>query len=239
MDAQRHSFPTPQLAAAECALHVVSLIEEALAAQARATLAVSGGSTPKLLFESMAAASMAWDRVHFFWADERVVPPTDPRSNYRLAEESLIRPARVPERNVHRIYGERTPELAARRYTDEIREFFGLSEGEMPVFDVIHCGIGIDAHTASLFPGEAAIQDRERIAAAVWDEKLSESRITLLPGPLLAARNLVFFVTGADKAEAVRSVFQEAPDPLRRPAQVLRDRRSEWYLDDAAASLLE
>ena len=239
MDARRHCFPTPQLAAAGCARHVGSLIEETFAEQSRATLAVSGGNTPKLLFEHLAVSSLPWDRVHVFWVDERAVPPADPRSNYRLAEESLIHPARIPERNVHRIHGEWTPDLAARRYANELREFFGLSEGEMPVFDVILCGMGSDAHTASLFPGEPAILDRERIAAAVRVTKLPQSRITLLPGPLLAARHLVFLVTGADKAEAVRAVFQEPPDPLKRPAQLVRDRKTAWFLDDAAASLLE
>ena len=91
-----------------------------------ATLAVSGGSTPKLMFQKLAATRFPWDKVHIFWVDERCVPPNDAASNYKLADDFLIHPAHIPERNVHRVLGELTPETAAKRYADEIREFFGL-----------------------------------------------------------------------------------------------------------------
>jgi 6-phosphogluconolactonase len=173
--------------------------------------------------------------------DERCVPPTDVASNYKLADDFLIHPAHIPGRNVHRILGELTPATAAKRYAGEVRDFFGLEEGEMPRFDVVHRGMGPDAHTASLFPGEPLIDDREGIAAAVYVEKFHQWRVTLLPGALLAAKHTVFVVAGDDKAEAVRAVFQEEYDPKKYPAQIAshHGRGVTWFLDEAAARLME
>ena len=140
---------------------------------------------------------------------------------------------------MHRVCGELTPASAAKRYVDEIRDFFGLEPGEMPHFDVVHRGMGPDAHTASLFPGEPLIDDREGIAAAVYVEKFHQWRVTLLPGALLAAKHTVFLVTGADKAEAVRAVFKEEYDPKKYPAQIAshHGRGVTWFLDEAAAQV--
>jgi 6-phosphogluconolactonase len=113
--------------------------------------------------------------------DERCVPPTDPESNYRLAYENLIAPAHIPAAQVHRMHGEIKPETAAQLYVEDIRNFFGLEEGELPHFDVIQLGMGPDAHTASLFPGEAAIEDHDHIASAVYVQKMGKWRVTLLP----------------------------------------------------------
>ena len=123
-------------AATHCAAKILELLEGALEESPRATLAISGGSTPKLMFEDMAKARFDWARVHLFWVDERGVPPTDPQSNYKLAKEAWLDPAHFPSGNVHRIQAEREPELAARLYATEIREFFQLAPGEMPGFDV-------------------------------------------------------------------------------------------------------
>jgi len=234
-----HSYPSGEQAAEACAGRIMSLLEEAMSTREYATLAVSGGTTPKLLFARLAAAPIAWDRIHLFWVDERAVPPDDPLSNYRLAEESLIAPAHIPRQNAHRIQAELTPDLAARRYSDEIRQFFGLAEGEMPQFDVVHRGMGSDAHTASLFPGEPLIEDRHRIAAAVCVGKLAQWRVTLLPGVLLSAGHTVVLVAGGDKAEAVRAVFNEPFNPQRYPSQIGHDRGIAWFLDDAAARLVK
>jgi 6-phosphogluconolactonase len=238
MSVQWFTHPDPGAAADACARHISALLEQALASQERATLAVSGGSTPKLLFQKLVASGFRWHRVHLFWVDERCVPPNDPESNYRLADEHLIAPARIPPAQVHRIHGEIRPETAAQKYVEEICNFFGLEEGEQPHFDVVQCGMGPDAHTASLFPGEQAVDDRERIAAAVYVEKMGKWRVTLLPGALLAARNTVFLVSGADKAAAVGNVFHQDFDPKRYPAQLIsrQARRVTWFLDHAAAA---
>jgi 6-phosphogluconolactonase len=238
MGAEWHSYPTGKAAAEACAGQVLSFLSEVLSAPGGATLAISGGSSPGYLFDRLATASIAWDRVHLFWVDERAVPPEDSRSNYRLASERLIVPANIPLRNTHRIQAELAPEMAARRYAGEIREFFGLAEGELPRFDVIHRGMGSDAHTASLFPGETLVNDRQGIAAAVHVRRLSERRITLLPGVLLAAGYTVVLAAGDDKAEAVRAVFRERYDPVRYPAQLGQDRQTAWFMDEAAARLL-
>jgi len=219
--------------AAACAVHVMDVLAKALESQHFATFAVSGGTSPKVMFDRLAATPFPWDRVHLFFVDERCVPPTDPASNYRMANEHLIRPAGIPERNVHRI-------VTAEQYSGEIRDFFGKIGQKMPRFDLIHRGIGADAHTASLFPGEPLIDDREGIAAQVYVEKLNMSRITLLPGVLEAARQTVVLATGADKAGAVRAVFREPYDPKKYPAQLANQGDGVvWFLDAAAAKLLD
>jgi 6-phosphogluconolactonase len=234
-------YPDSRTAAEHSARHILMLLENVLAGQDLASLAISGGSTPKLLFEELVKSRFKWERVHLFWVDERSVPPTDPESNYKLAEDFLIAPARIPKRNVHRIQGEIIPERGAEHYTDEIRRFFRLEEeGEMPHFDIVQQGMGPDAHTASLFPGDPLIEDREGIAAAVVAPKPPPKRVTLLPGVLLAAHHTVFLVCGDDKATAVRAVFQDDYDPKLLPAQVVshHGRSVTWFLDEAASRLL-
>jgi len=241
MSVHWHTYPDPALAAEACAHHVTGLLDEVLSGQEFATLALSGGSTPMLLFEQMVKSRFAWNRVHLFWVDERCVPPTDPASNFKLANDHLIKAAHIPQRQVHRICGELLPDTAAKRYTEEIQEFFGLESGEMPHFDVLQRGMVADAHSASLFPGEPLIDDREHIAAAVFSEAHSQWRVTLLPGVLLAAKHTVFLVAGKDKAEAVRAVFKEEYNPKKYPAQIASHhaRSVAWFLDEAAAALMD
>jgi 6-phosphogluconolactonase len=236
-------FTSPDAAGAAeaCAHYVVNILEGALAGQELATFAVSGGTTPKLLFENLQRSKLPWNRVHLFWVDERCVPPSDPASNYRLVEECLIRPVQIARQQVHRICGEMSPQAAAERYAEEVRDFFGLAEGEFPHFDLVHRGMGPDAHSASLFPGDPLVEDRERIAAATFVEKFQQWRVTLLPGVLLSARHTVFLVAGADKQDAVRAVFREEYDPNRYPAQIAshHGRAVTWFLDEAAARLVD
>ena len=241
MSVRWHTYRDAAATAEACAHQVLALLEEALSGQELATLAVSGGSSPRPMFETMAAAGLRWDRVHLFWVDERCVPPTDPASNYKLTNDHFIQKAHIPQRNIHRVVGEMAPEKAAARYAGEIAEFFGLEEGEFPHFDVIHRGMGPDAHTASLFPGDPLIEDRDRIAAATFVPKFNQWRVTLLPGPLLAAKHTVFLVAGEDKQDAVRAVFKEEYNPLKYPAQIAshHGRGVTWFLDEAAAQLMD
>jgi 6-phosphogluconolactonase len=232
--------PDPQTAASACAEYIFGRLETAIAARGAASLAISGGSTPKLMFQKMAATPFAWDRVHLFFVDERCVPPSDSASNYRLANENLIAPAKIPAANVHRVEGEMAPANAAERYASEIRQFFGLSDGQMPQFDIVHRGMGPDAHTASLFPGDPLTDDRTGIAAATFARKFNQWRVTLLPGVLLAARNTIFLVAGEDKVAALHAVFHEAYDPKKYPSQLGNDGDSvAWFLDESAAKGLE
>jgi len=241
MSVRRHTYNDAAAAAEACAHQVIALLDQALAGQEFASFAVSGGSTPKLLFQVLARTAFEWKRVHLFWVDERCVPPTDSQSNYKLADDYLIQPAGIPHRQVHRIYGELEPHAAAHRYEADVREFFGLDAGEMPQFDVIHRGMGPDAHTASLFPGDPLIDDREHIAVATFVPKFNQWRVTLLPGALLAAHHTVFLVAGEDKKDAVRAVCNEEYDPKKYPAQMAshHGRGVTWFLDTAASQLMD
>ncbi|HUB79279.1 MAG TPA: 6-phosphogluconolactonase [Bryobacteraceae bacterium] len=236
MSVQTFTAPDAPGAADACARHIFGMLKAAIAAHGRASLAISGGSTPKLMFQKMAATPFAWDGVHLFFVDERCVPPSDSASNYKMANENLIAPARIPARNVHRIVGEIEPAEAANRYAADIREFFGLPEGEFPQFDIVHRGMGPDAHTASLFPGDPLIDDRTGIAAATFAGKFNQWRVTLLPAVLLAARHTVFLVAGEDKVNALRSVFHAPYDPKKFPSQLGNKGESvAWFLDESAA----
>ena len=241
MSVRWHTYPDPRATAQACAHHITGILEEVLSGQDHATLGLSGGSTPKLMFEELVASKFRWDRVHLFWVDERCVPPGDPLSNYGHAEHDLINPAHISPHQIHRIYGELLPSHAADRYRDEIREFFALEQGELPHFDIIHLGTGPDAHTASLFPGEPLIDDRDGMVAPVYAARLQQWRVTMLPGVLMNAKHTVFLVAGADKADAVRAVFREEYDPKKYPAQMAshHGRRVAWFLDQAAAAQMD
>jgi 6-phosphogluconolactonase len=240
MSGRRFGHADPGQAAESCARHIRARLEEAMRGDSMATLAISGGSSPRILFERLTASPFPWERVELFWVDERCVPPGDPQSNFTMAESALIAPAGMPRRNVHRIRGELRPEEAAARYIEEIRATFGIGPNGLPRFDVIHLGMGADGHTASLFPGEPLLKDRENIAAAVYVEKFSQWRVTLLPGALLAARHAVFFVGGPDKAPALRAVVEGEYEPSRYPAQIVArgGRAVTWFLDRAAAGMV-
>ncbi len=227
-------------AAHGCATRMLALIGDVLAKQEFATLAVSGGGTPKLLFQSLVESRFQSHRVHLFFVDERPVGPTDLQSNYRLANEHLLTPAHYPPHQVHRIQGELPHNQAAAAYEEDIQRFFQTVSPALPRFDIIQCGMGSEGHTASLFPGQPAIENRTGIVASVWVGKVAQWRTTLLPGVLLNAQHVLMLLAGADKAPALRDVFESPYDPLQLPAQLFtRDEpRVEWFLDNAAASLL-
>jgi 6-phosphogluconolactonase len=238
LSAARNTFADPATAAEACAQRILTLLDDALEDKPVASLAVSGGATPKLMFQKMVGMKFDWSRVHLFFVDERVVPPTDILSNFRLANENLIAPARIPLANVHRVLGELAPEQAAQAYLADIEKFFAAP---MPQFDVVHLGTGPDAHTASLFPGDKLIEDRAGVATAIYSESKKNWRVTLLPGPLLAARHTLYLVTGEEKAAAIQSVFYAEYDPLKYPAQLFTrfGAKVEWFLDQPAARLVE
>jgi 6-phosphogluconolactonase len=230
-------YPDGSHAAAACGKQILDWLRAAIAEQGQATLAISGGSSPRPMFEMFARTEFRWDQVHLFWVDERGVPPADPQSNFKLADDTWLAPSQFPRSNVHRIEAELPAETAAARYSAALMKFFGLAPGEMPRFDVIHRGVGPDAHTASLFPGEPLIEDRSGVAAAVWVEKFKQWRITLLPGVLEAARHTAMLVTGADKAQALAAVLSAPYNPLEYPAQIATRKQdpAEWFVDGVAA----
>jgi 6-phosphogluconolactonase len=222
-----------------CADYILATLTQALETNPTATVAISGGSSPRPMFQRFAQTPFPWDRVHLFWVDERAVPPTDAESNFKLANDTWLTPGNFPKQNIHRIQAELEPHQAAERYIHEIREHFHLKDAEIPVFDVIHQGMGPDGHTASLFPGEPLINLRTGVAAAVFAEKFKQWRITLLPAVLIAARHTAMLVTGADKAPALRAVLDGDYDPLHWPTQVVSRNAPDvaWFLDESLSAL--
>ncbi len=220
---------------------------EAVQAKGFFTVALSGGSTPKGLYSLLAdeneefRARVAWDKIHFFWGDERHVPPDHPESNYRMAYEALLSKVPVPPDNVHRIKAENPNAAdAARDYEEILREFFKLGQGQKPRFDLVLLGMGPEGHTASLFPGSEVIHEKSRLVAAPWVEKFKTYRITLTPPVLNNAICVMFLVGGEEKAETLKSVLQGEYRPDRFPAQVIQPVNGKlvWLVDREAARFL-
>lgn len=235
--AKINRFADAQAAADACAGAILKALDEARRARGAATLAVSGGSTPRLMFQTMAKSGFDWSHIELFQVDERCVPPDHELSNFRMTREALLDHVHLAHGQIHRIEGELIPDEAAVRYVDNIRDVLKLQSGELPAFDVIQRGMGSDAHTASLFPGEPLIENVTGIAAAVWVEKMKQHRVTLLRGVLERARRTVMLVSGADKAEALKQVLTGPKNFIKHPCQIAADQAA-WFVDEAAAAQL-
>jgi 6-phosphogluconolactonase len=238
------TLTTPQELFAAAAEEVVQAANDAVAERGRFTIALSGGSTPRSLFNLLATnarTALPWDRMFFFWGDERHVPPTDPDSNYKMADEALLSKVPVPAGNVFRIAAE-NPEAAAaaEAYEKTLQKFFALAPGQFPVFDLILLGMGPDGHAASLFPGSAGLREKSRLVIANWVEKFKTSRITLTFPVLNAARCVTFLVSGTDKAPALHAVLEGDAPGEQYPSKLIRptDGKLIWLIDRAAASEL-
>ena len=225
-------------AAGEISLHV----RRTLRTSDRFTWALSGGSTPRGLYRLLASKPhrerLPWTAIHFFWGDERHVPPDHAESNFRMAREAMLDAVAVPAANVHRIASEEPDaQRAAARYEAELRSFFRLMLTRWPRFDLVLLGLGEDGHTASLFPDSAAVRERERLVVAPWVEAQQAFRITLTPPVLSHARRVLFLVSGEEKAAALHAVVEGERDPDRYPAQAVEGNRL-WMVDRAAARWL-
>ncbi len=214
-------------AAEACGAKVLRLLAKAVAERGRATLAISGGSSPKIMFEFFSRSDFDWSQVHIFWVDERCVPPDHAESNFRLAYDSWLKA--LPAANIHRVQTELGSDEAAQQYADEIRPFLPL--------DVIHRGMGADAHTASLFPGDPLIDDPTGLVGVAHR---ATTRITLLRSVLESARHTVVLATGTDKAEPLNAVLRGPLDVRHYPAQIaaLDPTTATWFVDQAAAANL-
>lgn len=220
----------------------VAAARSAIGAQGRFTVALSGGSTPKALYSLLAAnyASFAWDRVFFFFGDERHVPSTDPESNYRMVNESLLTKITIPPGNVFRVKAENSDAAAAAtEYESELRRFFELKPGEFPRFDLILLGMGPDGHTASLFPDSEGLKEQSRLVIANWVGKFKTHRISFTFPVLNNAIEVMFMACGADKADMLRQVLEGKNTPPL-PSQRVQpsDGKLLWMLDEAAAAKL-
>jgi 6-phosphogluconolactonase len=234
----------PQELFAAAADEVLRAAAAAVAARGRFTIALSGGSTPKSLFNLLATNArntMPWDRTFFFWGDERHVPPTDPDSNYRMADEAMLSKIPVAAANIFRIETENPDAAAAAAaYEKTLQNFFSLVPGEFPRFDLILLGMGPDGHTASLFPGTAGLQEKSRLVIANWVEKLKTHRLSFTFPVLNAAACVAFLVSGTDKAPALHAVLESDAPGEQYPAKQVHptDGKLIWLLDRAAASQL-
>jgi len=217
----------------------LALAREAIAARGVATVALSGGSTPKAMFDVLAARgrdALAWDQVEVWWGDERTVPPDHPESNYGMAKRHLLDPLRIAATRVHRMQGERAPEEAARDYERSARDALGTP----PVFDIVLLGMGKDGHTASLFPGSRGLEEGGAfVIANPVDSPLTNGptvRLTMTFPAIAAARHTRFVVGGADKADALAGVLEGPRNQF--PAQLVHGTDVRWLVDAAAAGKL-
>ena len=218
---------------------------DAIRERGRFIIALSGGSTPKSLFQLLATPAFAsridWQQVHVCWGDERCVPPDDARSNYRMACEAMLDHVPIPEPNVHRIRGEDTPVVAAVAYEAELRNLFNMSErhdDDFASFDLILLGLGADGHTASLFLHGAALHEQSRWVTAEFSESVSMWRITLTLPLINASRHVLFLVAGADKADVVQQIIATPTHAGLLPAARVAPTRGilHWIIDGAAAA---
>ncbi len=231
--------------AREAARRFAELAEVFVSSVGRFTVALSGGSTPRAMFSVLAEQPVAdplpWHSIYFFWGDERCVPPSHAESNYRMAEETLLSRVSVPRENIFRIPAEDPDhDRAATNYSQTIGRFFNLTEADSLRFDLVLLGMGADGHTASLFPGTTALGVNDRIAVANYVEKFQAYRITLTAATINSAYNIIFLVTGEDKAPALKEVIEGARNPERYPSQLIEPRFGTllWMVDEAAAKLL-
>jgi 6-phosphogluconolactonase len=233
---------TPQDLFQAAAEEVIRAATSAVAQRGRFAIALSGGSTPKNLYTLIAAnasANLPWDRMFFFWGDERHVPPDNPDSNYRMAKETLLSKVAIPPANIFPIPAENPDaSAAAEAYEQTLRKFFALAPREFPRFDLILLGMGPDGHTASLFPETAALQEKSRLVMANWVEKLNASRITFTLPVLNAARCVAFLVSGTDKAAVLHEVLEGNAPAEKYPSKLVRPEAGKliWFVDRAAAS---
>jgi 6-phosphogluconolactonase len=210
------------------------------------SVTLSGGNTPKPLYEILASPDadlLDWDKVHFFWGDERCVPPDHPDSNFNQANQVLLRPRSIKDENIHRIKIELQPKETARQYQEEILSYF---QGNIPRFDLVLLGMGSDGHTASLFPGsELVVGDlpsEDCLVASNWVPKLDAWRITFTHHLINIAHNVLFLVSGENKAKVLKSVLEGPSDHKLYPSQLIDPDEGNltWHIDhEAAAELSE
>lgn len=217
---------------------VINLARESVLDGRPLNMAISGGSTPRALFEAMAARKEEpgwWHQVHFYWVDERCVPPEHPESNYRLADECLFRPLSISHDKVYRMRGEKRPWVEAARYEALLLSQLPAREG-IPRFDLILLGMGTDGHTASIFPDQMHLIHSEGICGVARHPETGQYRITLTGPVINNADNVCFMITGRDKAAVLASILQGGRDAEKYPAAHIRPAtgRLEWYLDEAS-----
>ena len=226
----------------KAAQQFVMLTRQAIVARGRFAVALSGGSTPKALYSLLATGEfseqVSWRQIHLFWGDERCVAPDHAESNFRMVKESLLSKIIIPAENVHRMAGEIAPKVAAAGYAAQLTCFFQLKENSPPRFDLILLGLGEDGHTASLFPGNSASNENERLVAPTYVEKLKAHRLTLTLPAINNAAQITFLIAGQSKAAVVKAILTgeniDAPAARIKPG----NGKLSWLItQDAAGDL--
>ena len=246
MNREVRFLPDPVALCRAAAVEFVRAAVSAVQAKGSFNVALSGGSTPTALYSILAddpalRSGVPWKQIHFFWGDERHVPPDDPQSNFRTANEKMLSKVPVDASQVSRIKAElQDAAQAASEYEQTLVEHFQTGAGETPVFDLILLGLGPDGHTASLFPFTQALLESRRLVVANWVEKLGAQRITMTVPILNNAAFVMFLAQGLDKAAVVGAVLEGPFQPDTLPAQMIQpgSGRLLWLMDEAAGSML-
>jgi len=226
----KHTFKDNQAVAIAFAKHLADQIKQSTTFN----IALSGGSTPKVLFKLLAeqyAKKIDWKKLHLFWGDERCVLPTDSESNYGVTKEKLLDHIDIPFVNIHRVLGNRNPQEEATRYEKEIQWCLPEKNG-LPVFDLIMLGMGSDGHTASIFPHEMELLTTDDICGVATHPDSGQKRVTLTGRVINNAKQIHFLVTGASKEEKVQEIFSKTGNYKAYPAAHIND--ADWWLDEAA-----
>ncbi len=216
--------------------------KESVGLRGRFAVAISGGSTPRYMYGILAKepylSDIPWEKTHIFWVDERCVPENDPASNFGLARKDFLDKIPIPQNQVHPIPVEASPDKGAGIYQGVLIDFFHLQKGASPVFDLIFLGTGKDGHTASLFPGQKALDEMERLVIYVKGGDPHVSRLTMTFPVLNHAKRIIFMVSGKNKADIVKTIFEFPKAQL--PAQRIQSQNGTltWLLDNESASML-
>jgi 6-phosphogluconolactonase len=233
-------FPDNSAVANAFAADFVELLQTLTLSQPKVTVSLSGGSTPKLLFEVLAKEfkeSVEWSKVHFFWGDERCVPPTDQESNFGEAERLFLSKIDIPIENIHRVHGEADPADERISYSQTIEENVGRNENGTPSFDVLLLGMGDDGHTASIFPAEIEFLTSDRICEVATHPLSGQQRITVTGQIINASKHVFFLVTGASKANVLSEIIDQTGDYQSYPTfHISPAGGSTFYVDHAAAA---
>jgi 6-phosphogluconolactonase len=242
-DSQLIVFGDSQALVATLAQRIFEESEKAIKEKGVFTLSLSGGSTPKALYEHLASKykeKLQWSKILFFLGDERCVAHDDKDSNFKMITAAMFSQAAVPPTNIFPTVDQDTdPELSASKYHKTMVDAFKISINSVPIFDFILLGLGPDGHTASLFPDSKALSETKRTFVANWVEKFQSYRLTSTYPLLNAARHVVFLVSGEGKAEIMKSIFSSSGN--KYPAQGVKPPfgKVEWFVDQAAVALLD
>lgn len=234
---EKKIFASLEIVSVELAKYLVEKINEKIIGGGRFSIALSGGDTPKLFYQTLARSpfkeEISWEKVEVFWGDERCVPPDDDQSNYGMAKYYFLDKVGLKKENIHRMRGENEPSAEAERYAEEIKQVLGINDNNLPVFDFMFQGMGPDGHTASLFPNQDLVHVHDNICGV--GDKQGQKRISLTYDAINNARIISFLVSGKEKAAPLKEVLIDKKD---LPSTRIKPKHGEliWWLDKEAAS---